>query len=137
MTERRSRRRPGENREYLREAGLIEFGLSGYHGTATARIAARAGVPQPHVYASFKTKQELFLACVEASAGRLSDSVGDERDEALILQAVAAAQDPELAPALRALLSDLRTRLGEPGFLDLLGRASAFLLSARAAAADS
>ena len=67
MTERRARRKPGENRERLIEAGLIEFGLFGFHGASTARIAARAGVPQPHVYAHFATKQELFLAvCIFA-----------------------------------------------------------------------
>lgn len=62
-TQRRPRRKPGENRERLLEAGLIEFGLFGYHGASTSAIAARAGVPQPHVYASFATKRELFLAC--------------------------------------------------------------------------
>lgn len=60
----RSRRRPGENRERLLEAGLIEFGLFGYSGASTAGIAARAEVPQPHVYANFASKRELFLACV-------------------------------------------------------------------------
>lgn len=65
MSVRRARRRPGENRARLLEAGLVEFGLFGYHGTSTAAIAARAEVPQPHVYTSFRTKQELFLACWE------------------------------------------------------------------------
>lgn len=63
MNERRPRRRPGENREQLVKAGLIEFGLHGYHGASTAAIARRAGVPQPHVYASFPTKLALFEAC--------------------------------------------------------------------------
>ncbi|WP_053352998.1 TetR/AcrR family transcriptional regulator [Leucobacter musarum] len=63
MTERRARRKPGENRQRLREAGLIEFGLFGFQGASTAGIAARADVPQPHVYASFATKQALFLEC--------------------------------------------------------------------------
>jgi len=70
VTGRRPRRRPGENRERLVEAGLIEFGLFGYHGASTAAIAARADVPQPHVYASFETKRELFLACLDAACAR-------------------------------------------------------------------
>lgn len=68
----RPRRRPGENRERLIEAGLIEFGLFGYHGASTAGIAARAEVPQPHVYASFPSKGELFLAVVRRVAERLA-----------------------------------------------------------------
>lgn len=69
----RSRRRPGENRERLIEAGLIEFGLFGYHGASTAGIAARAEVPQPHVYASFPSKRALFLAVVRRVAERLAE----------------------------------------------------------------
>ncbi|WP_416446743.1 TetR/AcrR family transcriptional regulator [Leucobacter sp. HNU] len=69
----RSRRPPGENRERLIEAGLIEFGLFGYHGASTAGIAARAEVPQPHVYASFPSKRALFLAVVRRVAERLAE----------------------------------------------------------------
>lgn len=64
-TTRRPRRRPGENRERLLNAGITVFGAHGYHAAQTAAIAALAGVPQPHVYANFKTKQDLFLACAE------------------------------------------------------------------------
>lgn len=71
MPERRARRRPGQNRERLLEAGLIEFGLFGYHGAVTAAIAQRADVPQPHVYANFTGKQELFLACLAVASERL------------------------------------------------------------------
>lgn len=67
MNARRARRRPGENRERLIEAGLIEFGLFGFHGAATASIAARAGVPQPHVYANFSNKHELFRESCRAA----------------------------------------------------------------------
>lgn len=129
MTERRLRRRPGENREYLLEAGLVEFGLSGYHGTATARIATRAGVPQPHVYASFRTKQELFLACVEASADRVRGSEANADDELLILQAVAAAQTPDLSGPLREILSALRHSVGDVAFHALLARAARSMLA--------
>lgn len=75
MTERRPRRKPGENRQRLREAGLIEFGLFGFHGASTAGIAARADVPQPHVYASFTTKQALFLECCTLASQMLTEPV--------------------------------------------------------------
>ncbi|UOR03046.1 TetR/AcrR family transcriptional regulator [Leucobacter allii] len=82
MVGHRPRRKPGENRQRLVEAGLVEFGLFGYHGASTAGIAARADVPQPHVYASFATKHELFLACVAAAAEELTlgDAEGGRAD---------------------------------------------------------
>src|SRR5690242_20505696 len=52
-----------ERRADLLEAAVIEFAESGYHGTRTADIAARAGVSQPYVYALFPDKRALFLAC--------------------------------------------------------------------------
>lgn len=151
MTERRARRKPGENRERLIEAGLIEFGLFGFHGASTARIAARAGVPQPHVYAQFATKQDLFLAvCAIAidivaddlvaasllasdatalrAGARLRVDGGDEanyvtRDSALQLlsQAIAALGAPELRAHLAELLTELRTTLGEDAFRATFG----------------
>lgn len=77
----RPRRRPGENRERLIEAGLIEFGLFGYHGASTAGIAARAEVPQPHVYASFPSKGALFLAVVRRVAERLAEPTAERLAE--------------------------------------------------------
>ena len=137
MSTRRPRRKPGENRARLLKAGLIEFGLFGYHGTSTASVAARAEVPQPHVYANFETKQTLFLACVHEAiicvkdahtghldAQRCESSVGAE---ALVFQAVAAARDQTLEPQISALLQTLRTDLGEHAVNDLLRRAWQFL----------
>lgn len=72
---RRVRRRPGENRERLLTAGITVFGTHGYHGAQTAGIAALADVPQPHVYANFSTKQELFLACTERVCELLEPSM--------------------------------------------------------------
>ena len=36
----------------------------GYHGTSTEAIAREAGISQPYLFRLFRTKQELFLACV-------------------------------------------------------------------------
>lgn len=72
------------------EAGLIEFGLFGYHGASTAAIAARADVPQPHVYASFETKRELFLTCLDAAC---ASSVGATPGDASSVGASSACGD--------------------------------------------
>ncbi|MFC6233624.1 TetR/AcrR family transcriptional regulator [Leucobacter soli] len=79
---RRPRRRPGENRERLLQAGIVEFGTRGYRGASTVAIAASAGVPQPHVYASFRTKRELFLACVERALTPLIRANSGDPDQA-------------------------------------------------------
>lgn len=105
-------------------------------------IAARAEVPQPHVYTNFRTKQELFLECVGAVAERLEErsadptartessspeAAGDEL-AALILQAVGALGEPALHPELGTALSGLRARLGAPAFDALLVRGAGLLL---------
>nr|WP_243752974.1 helix-turn-helix domain-containing protein [Leucobacter ruminantium] len=98
------------------EAGLIEFGLFGYHGASTAAVARRADVPQPHVYASFRTKQELFLACFAAARAAIAAAPDEglpERSCRLMLQAYAASGDPELREALSGDLAALREALGE------------------------
>lgn len=133
MTERRARRRPGENRERLIEAGLTEFGLSGYHGTTTGRIAARAGVPQPHVYANFRTKQELFLACLESVLSAPSPItpavVFSDQAARMLFQAVAGATVAELRAPISTQLTELRHAIGEPGFAALLAQGAATLLT--------
>lgn len=143
-TSRRPRRKPGENRERLLEAGLIEFGLLGYHGASTAAIASRADVPQPHVYSSFATKRELFLACVVRVVKGLSlwgdartpGSVADA-DARLLFQAVAAARSHELAPDLGRVLDDLEEHLGEERLLAVVARGAAVLLDPESSASPA
>lgn len=115
------------------EAGLVEFGLFGYHGASTSSIAARAEVPQPHVYASFETKQQLFLACFD----RLRDSLladGSERAPAglqrFLFQAVSASADPALRLPLQSSLVELRDALGDSRFEELLAGGARSMLSA-------
>ncbi len=64
-----------ERRAELLEAAVIEFAESGYHGTRTADIAARAGVSQPYVYALFPDKRALFLACHEWTTERIKEAL--------------------------------------------------------------
>ncbi|MBK0419087.1 TetR/AcrR family transcriptional regulator [Leucobacter sp. CSA1] len=131
MPERRPRRRPGENRERLLEAGLIEFGLFGYHGASTASIAARADVPQPHVYASFRAKRDLFVACFQASREAALERHGVDlslHQRRVIYQAVAALGDPALHDALAEDLHELRAVAG-PRFDALLLEAAESLMA--------
>lgn len=122
---RRPRRRPGENRERLLEAGIIEFGTRGYRGASTAAIAAAADVPQPHVYTSFENKRALFLACAERALVRLEQGSGD----AFLLQAIAAAHEEELSDELLPLLRALRHRSGDAEFAAAIARAAAAALA--------
>jgi AcrR family transcriptional regulator len=64
-----------ERRAELLEAAVIEFAESGYHGTRTADIAARAGVSQPYVYALFPDKRTLFLACHDRTTERIKEAL--------------------------------------------------------------
>ncbi|GAA2181837.1 hypothetical protein GCM10009847_25030 [Leucobacter tardus] len=137
---RRPRRKPGENRERLLEAGLIEFGLFGYHGASTAAIAARAEVPQPHVYASFATKQELFVACCARALTAPSDREVPSTDmprrfpaparvrSRFLLQAFAAARNPQLSDALTPLLRTYLAQSQSDDFAEDLTRGAHDLL---------
>lgn len=129
---RRPRRRTGENRERLLVAGIIQFGISGYHGASTASIGELADVSQPHVYANFTTKQELFLACAlcvsEYLAGDSSsvstapalNSFPPGAVDRFLLQAVAAVGEEKLEPALTEILETLQETLGEAAFFSHL-----------------
>src|SRR6201996_5761276 len=81
-----------QRRADLLEAAVIEFAESGYHGTRTADIAARAGVSQPYVYALFPDKRALFLACHDWTTERIKEALekasadltdGDDGEKAL------------------------------------------------------
>lgn len=136
MNERRARRKPGENRARLLEAGLIEFGLFGYHGASTSSIAARADVPQPHVYANFGSKKDLFVACLNciiddaslfASAAIVQThhdaSLSDRRhvQHALFLfQAIAAANTVELRDSVPQTIHKLVSTYGDDKLAQVL-----------------
>jgi len=128
-TRKRTRRLSAqERRADLLEAAVIEFAESGYHGTRTADIAARAGVSQPYVYALFPDKRSLFLAChdytterikealekattdlsdgadVEQALDRAYQGLFDERPHQVLFQIqahAAAAADPEIREPVR------------------------------------
>src|ERR1700704_1258859 len=59
------RRSAEDRREELVEIAFRHFAEGGYHGTSTDAIAREGGISQPYLFRLFRTKRELFLACVE------------------------------------------------------------------------
>jgi AcrR family transcriptional regulator len=140
---RRPRRRPGENRERLILSGLHCFGIYGFHAASTAEIARLAGVPQPHVYANFTTKQTLFLACVERACRLLTEVPAPRADTAAMSAREAATStlfhaiadlgaierlDSAAAAQCREMIAQLRHELGKREFTNLLTQAASHLL---------
>jgi len=70
-------RRPGvrlsaaERRARLLEAASRAFADGSYRGTTTIEIARAAGVTEPVLYRHFRSKRELFLACLAESWSRI------------------------------------------------------------------
>jgi AcrR family transcriptional regulator len=130
---RRSRVSSSKRRDQILDAAFTEFAAHGYHAAATADIAQRVGISQPYIYALFRDKKALFLACHERAMQRLRDLVFEaavptaplseafariERaftdlyasDPTLLmfqLQSHAAASDPEIRAAVRQGFMDV------------------------------
>jgi AcrR family transcriptional regulator len=54
-----------ERRTEVLAAAISEFARSGYAGTSTETIAARAGISQPYLFRLFGTKKDLFVATLD------------------------------------------------------------------------
>src|SRR6476659_3010319 len=67
--EQRIRKSAEERREEILEVAVRHFAIGGLHRTSTEAIAREAGISQPYLFRLFKTKRELFLACVERCYG--------------------------------------------------------------------
>ena len=107
------------------EAARAEFAITGYHGTSTDAIAARAGISQPYLFRLFGTKKKLFLACIErgfeVTLQAMSEASGSLQGEQALeamgraymelladrkkllaqMQSYAACDDPEVREAVR------------------------------------
>src|ERR687896_32708 len=119
------RRSAEERREAVLEAARAEFAITGYHGTSTEAIAARAGISQPYLFRLFGTKKKLFLACIErgfeVTLQAMSEASGSLHGEQALeamgraymelladrkmllaqMQSYAACDDPEVREAVR------------------------------------
>lgn len=99
-----SRQTAAERRVAVLTAAITEFARSGYSGTSTEAIAARAGISQPYLFRLFGTKKELFIATYGRVAERIIGELraagqGLEGEEALSAMGsayVQLMQDPEL-----------------------------------------
>src|SRR5215211_9485439 len=63
----RVRKSAEERREDILSVAVRHFAIGGLHGTSTEAIAREAGISQPYLFRLFRTKRELFLACVDRS----------------------------------------------------------------------
>src|SRR5215208_458169 len=63
----RVRKSADQRREEILAVALRHFAIGGLHGTSTESIAREAGISQPYLFRLFRTKRELFLACVDRS----------------------------------------------------------------------
>src|ERR687887_2197112 len=60
-----------ERRAAVLRVAVAEFARTGLHGTSTEKIAAGADISHPYLFRLFRTKKELFLACLERCHERL------------------------------------------------------------------
>src|SRR5215207_4767511 len=107
-----------ERREEILAVALPRFAETGYHGTSTEVIARDAGISQPYLFRLFRTKKELFLACVDRGYAGVAQVFGeaaagaadDER-----LHALGCAYEERLLPDRHALLFQMQSQTtGDP-----------------------
>ncbi|MGA2835845.1 MAG: TetR/AcrR family transcriptional regulator [Acidimicrobiales bacterium] len=93
-----------DRRTAVLAAAVTEFARSGYAGTSTEAIAARAGISQPYLFRLFGTKKDLFIATYELVSDRIIASmaragtglVGEEAMAAMGDAYMDLMQDPEV-----------------------------------------
>ncbi|MET8213221.1 TetR/AcrR family transcriptional regulator, partial [Streptomyces sp. NPDC005373] len=67
---------PRADREQLiLDAAAHEFGTKGYARGSTAVLAAQAGISKPMIYEYFRSKDGLYLTCLEHAGSRLVEAV--------------------------------------------------------------
>ena len=128
----RPRKSAAERREDILRVAIEHFAVGGYHGTSTEGIAREAGISQPYLFRLFRTKRELFLACVDrantkveaafrsaaasAPAGERLEAMGDAYISELLpdrhailmqMQGYVASSDPEIQSHVRRCFGDL------------------------------
>jgi len=107
----RVRKSADERREEILAVAVRHFAIGGLHGTSTEAIAREAGISQPYLFRLFRTKKELFLACVDRADGKVSEvfrraaaaAPSGER-----MQAMGQAYIDELLPDRHAVLMQMQ-----------------------------
>jgi len=109
--EQRVRKSAEERREEILAVAIRHFAIGGLHGTSTDAIAREAGISQPYLFRLFRTKKELFLACVDRANERVRDAfrraAADAGDEDR-LKALGHAYVEELLPDRHAILMQMQ-----------------------------
>jgi len=91
-------------RASILRAAIVEFARSGYAGTSTEAIAARAGISQPYIFRLFGTKKDLFIATYDVVTVAIEDAfvataaglTGENAMAAMGLAYLELLQDPDL-----------------------------------------
>ena len=108
-----------ERREEIIAIAFRRFAVGGFNGTSTEDIAREAGISQPYLFRLFRTKRELFLACVERCYGQVEQVFADAADGAEEpLQAMGEAYRDNLLPDRTALMFQMQSHAtGDPEIL--------------------
>ena len=64
-----------ERRTQLLRAARKAFGRNGFHGVSMEEVAREAGITKPILYDHFSSKQDLYLALLEADSAALGERV--------------------------------------------------------------
>jgi AcrR family transcriptional regulator len=100
-----------QRREELIQIGFRRFAVGGYNGTSTEDIAREAGISQPYLFRLFRTKRELFLACVDRCFEHVADVFAEAAAAAPPeerLQAMGHAYHDRLLPDRHALMLQMQ-----------------------------
>ena len=96
-----------ERREEILAVAMEHFAAGGYHGTSTEAIAKDVGLSQPYLFRLFRTKRELFLACVGRACEKVMEAfrhAAASAPEGERLHAMGEAYVNELLPDRHAVL---------------------------------
>jgi AcrR family transcriptional regulator len=114
-----TRQTAAERRVAVLSAAVTEFAKSGYAGTSTDAIAARAGISQPYLFRLFGTKKDLFIATydqvgtriVKELSGAIEGLNGEEAMHAMGMAYLQLLQDPEM---LQVQMHGFAAATGDP-----------------------
>ena len=70
-----------ERRRALVDAAMRVFSEGSYAGATTAEIAREAGVSEPILYRHFRSKRDLYFACLDEAWRRIRDRIEQKMDE--------------------------------------------------------
>jgi AcrR family transcriptional regulator len=106
-----ARKSAEERRDEITDIALRHFAEGGYHGTSTEAIARDAGISQPYLFRLFRTKRELFVACVDrcyASVEAVFTEAIAAEPERPPLEAMGEAYETQMLPNRHALLFQMQ-----------------------------